>query len=239
MEKSLSKVWSQDQINLITRTVAKGSTPDELALFLYTANRVGLDPLTKQIHFIKRRQWDKTTGGYVEVGTTQTGIDGYRAIAERTGELAGEDDAVFDDEAQIHPNKASVTVYRFVKGQRVSFTASARWVEYVQKHPKTGDVMGLWAKMPYGMLAKCAAALAYRKAFPFNLSGLYTNEEMTQADTTLIEQKPEQKDTSKKVDRARKIAEEIEDNTKIIKSTDFDEIDFNEKDEIEIEEDLV
>lgn len=158
--------WTEQQVALITNTVAKGATPDELKLFLYTASRTGLDPLTRQIHFVKR-------GGQM---TVQTGIDGYRAIAERSGTLAGIDDAVFDSEDGPRPNKASVTVYRLINGERVPFTASARWSEYAVE----GGFM--WKKMPYLMLAKCAEALALRKAFPNDLTGLYTNEEMQQAD---------------------------------------------------------
>lgn len=160
--------YTDAQLELIKSTVAKGATNDELKLFLYTASRSGLDPLAKQIHFVKR-------GGQA---TIQTGIDGYRAIAERKGDLAGIDDAIYDSEDGKQPKKASVTVYRLVNGQRVSFTASARWSEYAPQ----GTQAFMWNKMPYLMLAKCAEALALRKAFPNDLSGLYTNEEMEQAD---------------------------------------------------------
>ena len=157
--------WTQEQVKLITSTVAKGATPDELKLFLYTASRSGLDPLTRQIHFVKR-------GGQM---TIQTGIDGYRAIAERSGELAGIDDVVYDREDTPHPNKATVTIFRVINNTRVPFTASARWNEYAP----TGTQAFMWNKMPYLMLGKCAEALALRKAFPNDLSDIYTTEEMS------------------------------------------------------------
>lgn len=173
----VNESFTPEQVDLIKKTVAVGSTTDELKLFLTVAKRSGLDPFTKQIHFVKR-------GGRV---TIQTGIDGYRAIAERTGTLAGIDDAVFDTETEQHPKKASVTVYRIVGEMKVPFTASARWAEYV---PQGGQDF-MWKKMPYLMLGKVAESLALRKAFPNDLSGLYTNEEMAQAqgyDTTPVEE---------------------------------------------------
>jgi phage recombination protein Bet len=184
-ETGLTAGMSRDQIDLIKATVARGATDDELKLFLYTANRTQLDPLTKQIHFIKRRVWNARTQQHDEVGTIQTGIDGYRVVASRNG-LAGIEDAVFDDETASHPSKATVTVYRMVAGTRVPFTASARWSEYAQI--KDGQPIAMWKKMPYLMLAKVAEALALRKAFPNDLSGVYTNEEMAQADTVEVEQ---------------------------------------------------
>lgn len=179
--------FNQEQIDLIKRTVAKGATNDELALFLHTAKRTGLDPLTKQIHAIKR--WDSSQNR--EVMAIQTGIDGYRLIADRTSKLAGIDDAVFDREDQDHPNKASVTVYKIVDGEKCAFTATARWREYVQTK-KDGTATSMWKKMPYLMLAKCAEALALRKAFPADLSGVYTFEEMSQADNGNDEPEPPQ-----------------------------------------------
>lgn len=171
--------WNKDQVELIKTTVAKGATDNELKLFLYTAQRTGLDPLTKQIHFVKR-------AGQMSI---QTGIDGYRAIAERTGSLAGIDDAVYDVNAETQkPSKASVTVHRFVNGQKVSFSASARWSEYAP----TGGQAFMWNKMPFLMLGKCAEALALRKAFPNDLSGVYTNEEMQQADNEPVQAEPVQ-----------------------------------------------
>lgn len=181
--------YTTEQIQLIKRTVAKDATDDELKLFMVIANKHGLDPFTKQIHFVKR-------GG---IGTIQTGIDGYRAIAERSGQLAGIEDPVFDSEDQSHPKKATVTVYKLMGGQRIPFTASARWEEY------KSDVGPMWKKMPYLMLGKCAEALALRKAFPNDLSGIYTSEEMQQADTQPI---APLKATQKQIDYITSLSEE-------------------------------
>ena len=209
MNKLQTIPWydNKPQIELITRTVAKGASKDELALFLNIAKRCGLDPFTRQIHFVKRKVWDNDAKTYQEVGTVQTGIDGYRAIAERSGALAGIDDALFDTEDNAHPNKASVTVYRMVSGQRVPFTASARWTEYCAIHPKTKVPMGQWAKMGYLMLGKCAESLALRKAFPNDLSDLYTDVETQQMENVPQEAEVVETKADKKI-QAEKLLEE-------------------------------
>jgi len=180
IKKGEVEQWSKQHIQLIKDTIAKGATDTELQLFLYVAKKTGLDPLTRQIHFVKRKVWDKTLNSYREQMTIQTGIDGFRTVAERSHSLAGIDDAVYDSEDEAQPKKATVTVYRLVQNQRVGFTATARWTEYAQT-TKEGPTF-MWKKMPYLMLAKCAEALALRKAFPQDLSGIYTDDEMQQAD---------------------------------------------------------
>lgn len=184
------------QVDLIRTQIAPEATNDQLAFFLEVCRGVGLNPFMRQIYAVFRNSNTKGKDGEwdtVKRMTIQTGIDGYRLLAARTGQLAGIDDAVYDTEDATHPNKATVTVYRFIGGlggQRVAFTATARWNEYVQTKDeyvngkKTGNKVPteMWAKMPYLMLAKCAEALALRKAFPAELSGVYTHEEMAQAD---------------------------------------------------------
>jgi phage recombination protein Bet len=179
MENSIQKteepliVFTEAQIDLIKRTVAAGATNDELSVFLNQAKRMGLDPLSKQIYFQKF----KTKEGRPERMTIIVAIDGYRLIAARTGLYAGSDDAVFEYNEKNEIIRALVTVYRIAKGIRCPFTASARWEEYCPPPPKDH----MWNKMPFTMLAKVAEALALRKAFPAELSGTYTSEEMEQA----------------------------------------------------------
>ena len=74
-------------------------------------------------------------------------------------------------------------MYKIVNGVRCGFTASARMSEY---RPKDSNMAFMWNKMPKLMLGKCAESLALRKAFPNELSGTYTNEEMEQAEDKTI-----------------------------------------------------
>ncbi len=161
----------ESKIDLIRRTVAAGATADELELFFHQARRAGLDPLAKQIYFVKRQG----------KGVIQVGIDGLRLIADRTGQYAGSEDAEFVGQTERgFPSAAKVVVYKMVGGQRCPFGATARWDEYFP-----GDQQGFqWKRMPHAMLAKCAEALALRKAFPADMSGLYVHEEMEQAGST-------------------------------------------------------
>lgn len=166
----------------------KNGTPradSDLLLFLYVAKRTGLDPLTRQIYAVFR--WDSRQGK--EVMSIQSGIDGMRLVAQRTGQYAGQDDAKMlpEDESTTFPTKATVTVYKNINNERVAFTASARWSEYAPTNAK-GEVEFMWRKMPYTMLAKCAEALALRKGFPNELSGIYAEEEMRQALPTETQQ---------------------------------------------------
>lgn len=164
------------ELKVITDTVAKNATVTELRLFMYVAKRTGLDPFTKQIHFVKR---ETKTGPVVAI---QTGIDGYRTVADRSGNYAGSDDPIYDiDEVGKVPTKATVTVYKLVGGQRIGFTATARWAEYFP-----GEYQGfMWKAKPYLMLGKVAEALALRKAFPQDLSGVYVKEEMDKVEVPI------------------------------------------------------
>lgn len=163
----------------------KERSDEDLLLFLYVAKRTGLDPLTKQIYSVFR--WDNRQGR--QVMAIQAGIDGMRLVAQRTGDYAGQDEALFtpEDESSTYPVKATVTVYKMVQGQKVAFSASARWAEYAPLNTK-GEPDFMWKKMPYTMLGKCAEALALRKGFPNELSGVHSEEEMRQATTTPVQE---------------------------------------------------
>lgn len=164
-------LWTPEQTQLISTTIAPGCSGDELRLFAYACQRTGLDPFSKQIYAIKR-------GGKM---TIQAGIDGLRSIAERTGQLDGSETLWCGDDGQWQdvwlsskpPAAAKTIIYR--KGASHPFVGVARFADY-------NGGQGLWSKMPAVMIAKCSEALALRKAFPADLSGVYSTDEMQQAE---------------------------------------------------------
>ena len=196
--------FSQNEIETIKENVAQGATDNELKLFLYQCTRTGLDPLSRQIHFIKR-------GGRA---TIQAGIDGLRAIAERTGKYAGNDDYIYNDTKTMYemmgelPTTATAKVHKIVDGIRVEFAATALWNAYCPQ----GKEAFMWNKMPYLMLGKCAEALALRKAFPNDLSGIYSTDEMQQAEAAPIKSSDDKQDQmlkDKTADKAQALKEKM------------------------------
>jgi phage recombination protein Bet len=176
-------VATKEQMDLLRRTIAAGTNDVEFALFLELCRSKRLDPFAKHIQVVKRYDQQKKD----MVPTFQTGIDGFRLIAQRTGLYRGQDGPYWcgDDGAWVDvwvkptpPVAARVGVLR-ADFEKPIF-AVAHYAEYVQK-TQDGKPNSMWAKMACNQLAKCAEALAIRKAFPEDLAGLYAPEEMRQA----------------------------------------------------------
>lgn len=170
VQKTLGE-WSPEKIELLKTTICKGATDDQLELFRYVCNHTKLDPFLKQIYGIIRNGKDGP------VMTIQTSIDGLRLIADRTGKyLPGREPTfVYDQNKRVF----SATAYikkQTTDGQWHEVCATAHLSEYMPKYAND-----FWATKPHLMTSKCAEALALRKAFPAEMAGVYSEDEMDQA----------------------------------------------------------
>jgi phage recombination protein Bet len=164
-EKKHEISLTDGKVDLIKRMYCKNCTNDEIEIFIHACKKTGLDPISKQIYAIKR-------GGVL---TIQTGIDGLRLIAERTANYSpGRESTFVYDEKNNLISATSYIKKRTADNTWHEVAACAYFDEFNAKQ-------GLWQKMPRVMLAKCAEAHALRKAFPAEMSGLYSSEEMEQA----------------------------------------------------------
>lgn len=193
-----ASTWSEQEKALVeaaglTRMMKRGNQETRVLAdrptveaFLQHCRRTQLDPIARQIYAIYR-------GGKWGI---QISIDGARLVAERTGQYEGQTTPEFTADgvnwtqvwlADEQPKAARVGVFR--RGFREPLYAVALWDAYAVYQDewvggqKTGNLKlsAMWTKMGPLMLAKCAEMLALRKAFPQDLSGLYSTEEMDQA----------------------------------------------------------
>lgn len=159
-------VFDDEGLAVLRHTIAKECSDGQFRLFLEVCKQTGLNPFDRQIYPVVRQQ----------KLTIQTGIDGYRLQAARTGEYTGSKtmwcgpdgdwrDVWLDD--KVPPAAAKTVVFR--NGE--PYEHIAKWSEY---HTTIGD---MWKKMPTNMLGKCSEAGALRKAFPAELARMLVDAE--------------------------------------------------------------
>lgn len=184
--------WTPQQRAALGVLGIRGATDADLQVFLHVCQVTGLDPFSRQIYMIRRRE--KTPDGqWADKWTIQTGIDGWRVIRDRVAErrritVEYEDTTWFDNDGTPH----TVWLYdeppaacRFVTvagGKR--FPSVLRFAEYCQ-YIRTPDgktrPAGQWVTRPAHMIEKCAEADSLRRAFPHDYAGMRLEEEMPPA----------------------------------------------------------
>lgn len=170
--------WTATQIAALKQLGIENAPNGDLAVFLNFAQRTGLDPFARQIYMIGRNSQGS------KKYTIQASIDGLRIVAERSGDYAGQvgpefcgTDGVWRDTWVAHEPPVAARIGVLRHGFSAPLFAVAYYDEYVQT-TGNGQPSSMWASKPRLMLAKCAEALALRKAFPNDLAGLYTADEM-------------------------------------------------------------
>lgn len=184
------EMWTPHQRAVLASLgVAADCSNAVLAGYLHLCQKRGLDPFLKQVYLVGRNQKQRD-GSYATVYTPQTGIDGFRVLAQRAARRAGieyeyEDTVWFAADGSKHevwlgdPPPAAAKVVVLKNGKR--FGGVALYSAYVDTD-RDGAPKNRWKADPAGMTAKCAEAQALRKAFPEDLGDLYTDDEMAHLD---------------------------------------------------------
>ncbi len=176
--------FTANQKHLLKTQICPGASDDELSLFMAVAKKTGLDPFSRQIYGFMRKEKSKT-GQWLQKLSIQTSIDGFRLIAARTNEYEGQvgplwcgEDGEWKDVwlSNLPPAAAKVGVWR--KGFKEPIYSVAKFESYAQRYD--GKLSNMWQKFSDLMISKCAEALALRRAFPNELSGIYSSDEMAQ-----------------------------------------------------------
>lgn len=206
--------FSRPELDLLKRTIAKGTTDDEFALFVKTCRHMDLDPFQGEIHAVVYAGADDERRAMA----IQVGIGGLRKRAEESGKYAGQlgpywcgEDGQWrewwDTSADGPPKAAKVGILR--TDFKEPIWSVAYFNSYAQRR-KGGELNAMWKKMGAEQLAKCAEALGLRRAFP-RLSGLYAPEEFDQRglpigatagaeETVAAEVEPEKKTPAQQAD---------------------------------------
>ncbi|WP_439234921.1 phage recombination protein Bet [Lonepinella koalarum] len=174
----------------LQNSVFPGAKAESILLAIDYCKARKIDILKKPCHIVPMQvtlSGQKDNNGYdkkVWRDVIMPGIYEQRITAFRTGQMAGQDEPVFGENIEylgvIAPEWCRVTVYRFINGERCAFSHTEYFVEACSTTKKDGSYKAnaMWTKRPRGQLAKCAEAGALRKAFPDELGGVITADEV-------------------------------------------------------------
>ena len=182
MSNEVAKLeFDQEQLAVIeTQFFPAGASKAEQAYCFSVARELCLNPITKEIYFVSRRQ--KVGEKWVNKVEPMVGRDGFLSIAHRTKQFAGiETSAEIRDVPKLASGQwglkpqlvAECSVWR--KDSVKPFTVQVSYHEYCQR-TADGTPTKFWAEKPETMLKKVAESQALRKAF--NIHGVYCPEEL-------------------------------------------------------------
>lgn len=182
MSTAVAKIdFDKEQMAVIeSQFFPQGASKAEQAYCFSVARELCLNPITKEIFFVKRRQ--KIGDTWINKVEPMVGRDGFLSIAHRTNQFAGIEttatirEAPVLEEGQWRQKQqlvAECSVWR--KDSPKPFTVQVAYNEYCQR-TNEGQPTKFWAEKPETMLKKVAESQALRKAF--NIHGVYSPEEL-------------------------------------------------------------
>lgn len=147
-----------------------------------------LDPLKKPCHIVPMEVKDSKSGNYFWRDVVMPGIYEYRTTAHRTGLYMGHTEPawgpIIEHLGHRVPEYCKITVYRWNQEakEKTEYPVQIFFSEIcsTKKDKRTQEINlnARWSRSPRQMLAKCTEAAALREAFPEDLGGTHTVEEM-------------------------------------------------------------
>jgi phage recombination protein Bet len=192
MEQITKRGIEPGQWHTLCSSLFPGANPQSVLMVIDYCQARKLDPMKKPCHIVPMKVKDAKTGKQEWLDVVMPGIYEYRTTAQKTGEYLGQGKTEYgpqiDYKGVSTPEYCAVTVYRWntKAKQRGEYTAEVYFSEavsetYQQEPGKSGKSLqpnSRWKKAPRQMLTKCAEAAALRMAFPDELGGEMTVDEM-------------------------------------------------------------
>lgn len=171
------------QWSTLKNSLFPGAQDDSILMAIDYCRARKLDPMKKPCHIVPIYVRDAKTGSGAMRDVIMPGIYEYRTTAQRTGQYMGRSRPEFGAVAEwagvAAPESCEVVVYRWHEASKtkIEFPARVLFAEVCGTN-KEGKANQRWAKAPVQMLEKCAEAAALRAAFPDELGGEMTADEM-------------------------------------------------------------
>lgn len=192
MSKDLITFSEDEKKVIMTQFFPQGTSNEQMKFCMSVAKELGLNPITKEIWFIKRKS--KVNNQWVEIVEPMTGRDSFLKIAHRSGQFGGiETDAKIESVASlengewVNRNELVATCQVFRRDIEKPFIVSVNYNEYVQRS-NAGDITKFWKEKPHTMLKKVAESQALKKAF--NIHGIYDEAEIRERFDTGVDAVP-------------------------------------------------
>lgn len=169
---------------LTMRNLYPGAKPESVLMIWHYCKARRLDPFKKPCHLVPMRV--KEGSEWKTRDVVLPGIYEYRITAHRTGEYRGHDKPTYGVMKKIAgveaPEFCEFIAHRGPAGSNrstwASFPVTVWFHESVTRKSDGDHANDRWSDAPRQMLTKCAEAAALREAFPEEMGGVPTAEEM-------------------------------------------------------------
>jgi phage recombination protein Bet len=189
---------TESQWRTLCLSLFPGASANSVLMVIDYCKARKLDPLKKPCHIVPMEVKKAGTNQYEWRDVVMPGIYEHRTTAQRTGEYLGHSKAEYGPDIPFTgsvavPEWCSMTIYRWnaASSQRVEFPVTVFFREVVATN-REGKPNARWARAPRQMMTKCCEAAGLREAFPDEIGGEMTAEEMDgqRAVDVVVESKP-------------------------------------------------